>query len=79
MAWFPAGVLAHQGGWDEVLFVAAPLVVLASLLGLANRRADAALSDGAAADPDGPDPDGPDPDGSGDDSVDPPASDESAR
>jgi predicted MFS family arabinose efflux permease len=38
-----AALLAHQGGWDEILFVAAPLVVLAALLALANRRADAAL------------------------------------
>jgi hypothetical protein len=52
MACFPAGLLAHQGGWDEILFVAAPLVVLAALLGLANRRANATLKDGAAPDPD---------------------------
>lgn len=33
-------VLAHQGGWDEILFVLAPLLVLAGLLALARKRAD---------------------------------------
>ena len=32
------GVLAHQGGWDEVLLVAAPIVVFVLLLRLANQR-----------------------------------------
>jgi hypothetical protein len=35
-----APVLAHQGGWDEILLVAAPLSLFAGLLYLANRRAD---------------------------------------
>ena len=34
-----AELLAHQGGWDEILLVAAPLALLAGLLFLANRRA----------------------------------------
>ena len=33
-------VLAHQGGWDEMLMVLAPLVVFAGLLVLARRRAE---------------------------------------
>jgi len=33
-------VLAHQGGWDEMLFVAIPIVLFVLLLRLANRRAD---------------------------------------
>lgn len=33
-------VLAHQGGWDEVLWVAGPLAVVAGMLLLANRRAN---------------------------------------
>jgi hypothetical protein len=33
-------VLAHQGGWDEILFVLAPLIVFAGLLALARKRAD---------------------------------------
>ena len=35
-----AAVMAHAGGWDEALFVAAPLVVFAGLLVLAKRRAE---------------------------------------
>jgi predicted MFS family arabinose efflux permease len=31
-------VLAHQGGWDEILFVLVPLAVLAGLLLMARRR-----------------------------------------
>ncbi len=34
-------VLAHQGGWDEVLLILTPIVIFAALLGLANRRANA--------------------------------------
>jgi hypothetical protein len=34
-------LLAHQGGWDETLFVLAPLLVIGALLLLANRRAKA--------------------------------------
>jgi hypothetical protein len=33
-------VLAHQGGWDEILMVLLPIAVLAGLLALARRRAD---------------------------------------
>ena len=36
----PAEVLAHQGGWDEVIFVLAPLVVFAVLLAVARRRVE---------------------------------------
>lgn len=32
-------LLAHQGGWDEALFVLAPVALFALLLWLANRRA----------------------------------------
>lgn len=32
--------LAHQGGWDEAIFVAVPMVILAVLLWLARRRAE---------------------------------------
>ena len=62
-----AAVLAHQGGWDEVGLVVAPLAVFAWLLWLANRRAgrlgvpadaaavdqrDEASDEAATADPD---------------------------
>jgi hypothetical protein len=33
-------ILAHQGGWDEVLLVAGPIVAIAGLLLLAKRRVD---------------------------------------
>lgn len=34
-------VLAHQGGWDELLFVAGPIVLIIGLLAVANKRAKA--------------------------------------
>jgi hypothetical protein len=34
-----AWLLAHQGGWDEILLVAGPLLLIAGVLFLANRRA----------------------------------------
>jgi hypothetical protein len=34
-----AALLAHQGGWDEILMVLAPIVIFAGLLVVANRRA----------------------------------------
>jgi hypothetical protein len=34
-----ASVLAHQGGWDEILFVVVPIGIFAGLLAVANRRA----------------------------------------
>jgi hypothetical protein len=40
-----AVVLAHQGGWDEMLFVAVPLGLFAVLLFVANRKAQANLDD----------------------------------
>jgi hypothetical protein len=43
-------VLAHEGGWDEILLVAGPIVVLAGLLWLANRRADKPADDNVPAD-----------------------------
>ena len=32
-------LLAHQGGWDEILFVLLPIGLFAGLLALANKRA----------------------------------------
>lgn len=43
-----ASVLAHQGGWDEILFVLAPLAILAALLLMARRRLDDVEDDDAA-------------------------------
>jgi hypothetical protein len=33
-----SSILAHQGGWDEILLVVGPIVVVAGLLVLARRR-----------------------------------------
>ena len=33
-------VLAHQGGWDEMLLVLGPIAIIVSLVGVANRRAN---------------------------------------
>jgi hypothetical protein len=33
-----AMLLGHQGGWDEMLFVAIPVAVFAALLAIVNRR-----------------------------------------
>ena len=51
-----AGVLAHQGGWDEALLVAAPVTIFVLLLRLANRRAAAAERDELAGGHDVPPP-----------------------
>lgn len=46
-------ILAHQGGWDEMALVLAPVAVVGVLLKLANRRAQRLLAnqeqDGTAA------------------------------
>jgi hypothetical protein len=33
-------LIAHQGGWDELIFILAPAVVVGALLILANKRAN---------------------------------------
>jgi hypothetical protein len=38
-----AAVLAHQGGWDEILLVLTPIALFAGLLWLANSRANREL------------------------------------
>jgi hypothetical protein len=35
-------VLAHQGGWDEILLVLGPIAIIIGLLMLARKRVDAA-------------------------------------
>lgn len=51
----PFLVLAHQGGWDEMLLVAGPILVFVLLLWRANKRAEAKARepDAAPADHDG--------------------------
>ena len=36
-------IVAHQGGWDEVLLIGGPIIVIAGLLILAKKRVDSAL------------------------------------
>jgi hypothetical protein len=50
-----AVILAHQGGWDEMLLVAAPIALLAAVLWMANRRATRLRDEreGAVADAEG--------------------------
>lgn len=38
-------MFAHQGGWDEFLMVAAPIIVFALLLRAANRRLSESTTD----------------------------------
>jgi hypothetical protein len=38
-------VLAHQGGWDEMLLVLLPISLFSFLLALANRKAQAQLDE----------------------------------
>lgn len=35
---FAVGLLAHQGGWDEILWVMVPIVVMVGLLRVATVR-----------------------------------------
>lgn len=41
-------LFAHQGGWDEILIVALPLLLIGSLLYVANKRVDAKLAERSA-------------------------------
>jgi hypothetical protein len=42
-----ATILAHQGGWDEILLVVTPILLIVLALRLAKRRLDAAPADPA--------------------------------
>ncbi len=35
-------LLAHQGGWDEILLIGGPILIIVLLLRLAKKRVDAA-------------------------------------
>lgn len=50
-----AGLLAHQGGWDEILFVLLPIALFAGLLAIANRRATRQQAQRDDGPPDTPD------------------------
>jgi hypothetical protein len=45
-------LLAHQGGWDEALLIAGPILVIMGLLWLAKRRVDHAAAQSTNAHPD---------------------------
>ena len=38
-------IIAHQGGWDEMLLVAIPILVIVALLAIVKRRVDAQVTD----------------------------------
>ena len=38
-------IVAHQGGWDEMLMVAAPLLLIGGVLRVANKRVKGRLED----------------------------------
>lgn len=40
-----SALLSHQGGWDEILLIAGPILVIGGLLMIAKKRADAAARD----------------------------------
>ena len=47
-------LVAHQGGWDEILLVTGPIVVIIAVLAIAKRRVDAGYErdhDGAPGEP----------------------------
>ncbi len=50
-----AVLLAHEGGWDEILLVAGPILLIAGLLLLAKKRVGAAAADGRRGQDDGAD------------------------
>ena len=43
-------LIAHQGGWDEILLVAGPMLVVIGVLALVKRRVEAAARAAAEAD-----------------------------
>jgi hypothetical protein len=47
-------MLAHQGGWDEVLLIVVPMLAVAALLRLAKRRVERAQLQPDEAPPTGP-------------------------
>jgi hypothetical protein len=46
--------IAHQGGWDEILFVLIPVALFAGLLVLANKRAARDLAERETGEPSDP-------------------------
>lgn len=44
-------MLAHQGGWDEILIVVGPMVVIGALLAVVRRRVGVVADDEAPEHP----------------------------
>jgi hypothetical protein len=44
-------VLAHQGGWDEILIVVGPMVLIGAVLAAVRRRVGVVADDEAPAHP----------------------------
>jgi hypothetical protein len=44
-------VLAHQGGWDEILVVVGPMIVIGAVLAVVRRRVGPAVDDDTHASP----------------------------
>jgi hypothetical protein len=42
-------LVAHQGGWDEILLIVGPIVAIVGLLILAKKRVDAAADEMSSA------------------------------
>jgi hypothetical protein len=51
---YDTAVLAHQGGWDEILLVAAPIVMIVLVLWRATRAAERGEQRVDDGDPSGP-------------------------
>jgi len=45
-------LVAHQGGWDELLFVLVPISLFGGLLAIANKRASSVQAEREAVDVD---------------------------
>lgn len=50
-----AGVVAHQGGWDEALPIAGPVAIVAVLVGISIRQANRTAGDDERSDGSRPD------------------------
>lgn len=44
MKTFSTALLAHQGGWDEILLVAGPIAIILVLLMVVKKRIDRAMA-----------------------------------
>lgn len=42
---FTCALVAHQGGWDEILLVAGPIAVILVLLAIVKRRIDSRIGE----------------------------------